>query len=286
MKLSSRLTLNAGLLCWVGTAAIRAEVIATVDLEPPTWEPTPVIASPDPGDLGTFATYVGSRGLQQTIQAPVTFKVDKIGFIYSTSSNFEGEYLLSIYEVPGPHEAEIQEGGNLLPSGSTFQITQEENTSRGLLMLDLTGEDEIMLEAGKAYAIQLTRKDGNNLQLRGFSDASEDGRAGYDEGTVYYAGKPIASGSCSLAFAVYAVDRATGFLPAQSPERFFAQSHFVLKKYIYELVALEISSTTQMPSENILENYSSEMSFSKLFGLDLSASTASSKPLTLTICIL
>ncbi|HMP76984.1 MAG TPA: PEP-CTERM sorting domain-containing protein [Kiritimatiellia bacterium] len=187
----------AGLALVVGlTAVVSADIIVVAEDRNPTndWlAPTQEIVT---RDLDAFVNNSGvaSNGtLSQTFTATSDLTLSTVEFAYRTSA--AGSYTLSIYEVAGPTNTTISRIGGPLVNAVAFDIAADStdyavpgSASYSAIALSLTGVDQIVLEAGKYYEIELARTSGSGLELM------RSGANSYAGGTAYANGALVSPG--------------------------------------------------------------------------------------------
>lgn len=143
-----------------GMASAHGAVVVSWDMtNPGTFPGSPTIGT-STATVGGFEN-AGGNGLQQTFTVTNTFKLDKLVVSYSQNSSQISTNSLSIYEVSDPLALNYTEplpGAMLLnPTAGAFSISRTGAGFSGtaLMTLDLTGADEITLQAGKSYAISI-----------------------------------------------------------------------------------------------------------------------------------
>ncbi len=161
-----------GVLAWLGTAA-QAGITVTQNLGAGanSWPGTPLVSTTSqPAIQSTvaesFSAPATSYGQTFTLSAGNNYQLQTV-YLYvggGTGTSGSAPVTVALYDlgaVAAPNPSPYSPNNNLLGSGSGVAITYTAQTA-GLLKLDFTGADQVVLGAGHMYAFEISGTSGTN----------------------------------------------------------------------------------------------------------------------------
>jgi hypothetical protein len=185
--------LSVGLFLW-GTfmSLATAGLVVYEDVTPNSaWPDTPLASSATDPQVSSSGIGADDNALAQTFVASSNFTLQAVAFSYWTTADNTGKTItLSIFEVADAQGLTIPTSGSpdLLGGGSglaftTSIITGGSGSDEDLLILELTGADQISLTSGTHYALQIAGETGVSFAWGREGSGGSLGGEGYTNGT-------------------------------------------------------------------------------------------------------
>jgi polysaccharide biosynthesis protein PslG len=144
---------------------------------PSTWPAGTMVETDAPQNGSSGVNVTSTTGLSQTITPVKDFLLGDLLLAYRSSADSATDsFVLRIQEVPEGDAADsYAPGSNLLSVDYAFDLLSTGNEQR-MLRFDFTGDDQLLLTAGKTYAIEISSNASTAIFMRRGGDAYWGGK--------------------------------------------------------------------------------------------------------------